>query len=138
MFELYASAVVPRVMALAGFVCALILITANGSLAYDGNKNIAEGWTYRICGLGKVGYSSLPLHKCPNKMCPTVADLAENDLVFVYEENEDGRQRVTPVDALTVFLNLDTHEGPFGYASGSFFCDDVPKPKGPDSSSSNN
>ena len=129
---------------LAALACQSIAATA-----YDGDEAVAEGWTFRVCGLGKLGISNVPAYACAQPTCPISHHYQENDLVFVHEDlaslkqaglycvtpggcpqlrGTDVRLKVTRVADFTVFLKLEQHKAPFGYVGSSHLCDNA-KPK---------
>ena len=123
----------------AAIVAGLVFGFQFSASAYDGEEDYAEGWTYRVCGLKKAGFRKLSVHTCPDTMCPVGFSLQENDLVFSYGEpipinrvysGTEVIRRVTKVESFGVFLHLNKHEAPFGYASANFLCDDA-TPKNP-------
>ena len=126
-----------------------LLIGAPPALAYDGNEDVMEGWTYRVCGLKEAGRSSAPARSCPERSCATSHEYREGDLLFTDASLETLKKaglhcrgsskcdrpktgsiplRVTKVEVFTVFLKPDKHKAPFGYAESKFLCDDA-RPK---------
>lgn len=126
-----------------------VFLLAAPVLAYDGEEDVAEGWTFRVCGLAEAGYPTLPAHECPDRMCPVADEFRDGDLVFSNEELQtleraglycrksgectrtqttDMFLSVTRVDQFNVFLKLKEHDRPFGHVYANFLCDDA-RPK---------
>lgn len=121
-----------------------LLIRTPPAIAYDGNEDVMEGWTFRVCGLKEAGLSSAPARSCPEPSCATSHDYREGDLLFTdasletlkkaglhcrgsgkCERPETGSLplRVTKVEAFAVFLKPANHKAPFGFVGSNLLCD---------------